>query len=471
MRILPFSLRRSNRAENCASDWSQDEIADFYRAHRLLVENGAGIGIDRGVSDIGEPWMVFFDGASQDVFLHVARIDNRCHLICDSLDLRLSAANISQLITEFESSVRDLLSIRAERSKNVVIHPAARIIMSISAIFLLFKLETGDAQAKTLSEKTAGGQEGGAGRWNDKVSFSMARAQAAFARVFESTDAPGYVALLAGTIIAGELSRSAVYSANNKQSETSADSSVFVEHAKAETSPLRGDTHSTINTEKADLSEIQTTTSQPKADAEYVATKSSFVSDTPVSETSLKTPDFSEIAISHVEIITDQQRVVVNKESAGATEVEQTKFNKADAPDEAVDVSRESEATKALKELILFTKGDDLSFDTKKDIKIAEKQINEITLSNIDIMDDKVGFFLKTQFEDSKFDMLLMYFASINLQFDHEYVSGKVLVEEKNVEMLADKDIGLWTNVMSDGSMFSVVGHVGLIDDMTSLFS
>ncbi len=148
-----FPTKNARKPAPQIADWSQQEIADFYRAHRLLAENGAAIGIDRGLSDIGEPWLVFFDQTSQDVFLHVARIDDRCHLICDPLNLRISAANIAALIMEFEAAVRTSLSIRSERAKNVVIHPAARIIMSISAIFLLFKLENSEAQAKGLATR------------------------------------------------------------------------------------------------------------------------------------------------------------------------------------------------------------------------------------------------------------------------------------------------------------------------------
>ncbi len=203
----------------------------FNRAHRLLAENGAAIGIDRGLSDIGEPWLVFFDQTSQDVFLHVARIDDRCHLICDPLNLRISAANIAALIMEFEAAVRTSLSIRSERAKNVVIHPAARIIMSISAIFLLFKLENSEAQAKGLADKVSvTGDTTGPARLIDKSSAAFARAQNAFARAFDSVDAPANAALLAGVILAGELATT--LDANTKVLATETTKAVVLPHAE-----------------------------------------------------------------------------------------------------------------------------------------------------------------------------------------------------------------------------------------------
>jgi hypothetical protein len=473
MRILPFPFRRSINAENDANDWSQDEIADFYRAHRLLVENGAGIGIDRGVSDIGEPWMVFFDGSSQDVFLHVARIDNRCHLICESLDLRLSASNINQLIAEFENSVRELLSIRAERSKNVVIHPAARIIMSISAIFLLFKLETGDAQAKALHEKNQGGLEAGTGRWNDKASASMARAQAAFGRVFESTDSPGHVALLAGAVIALELSRSIVQSSDDKPSETRAD--IFVEQEKSVAPVFEIDNHVVIKTEDADSPENGSYNIKSALAAEYVVADQSLTLDKFVLNTQqkiLKVSEVSKVLVAGTEL---KQNRVISEASDDTPQIGQTPFDRT-----AVVVNKDSEtidnnqATKALKEFIFLVNGEDensifkLISSKNNDIK---DDVKEISAEKLDFIDDKVGLFIRTKYDKEKLFELVKYFANNIDQYELDYITGKVLIEEKNVEALPDHDIGLWTNVMIDGSTFSVVGHVGLIDDVFTFFA
>ncbi|MCC0035287.1 MAG: hypothetical protein H6887_08500 [Hoeflea sp.] len=473
MRILPFPLRRTNKAETSASDWSQEEIADFYRAHRLLVENGASIGIDRGVSDIGEPWMVFFDGASQDVFLHIARIDNRCHLICFSLDLRLSAANISQLIAEFENSVRELLAIRAERSKNVIIHPAARIIMSISVIFLLFKLEAGDAQAKVLQEKTESGPEAGSERWNEKVSTSVARAQTAFSRVFESTDAPVHVALLAGAIIALELSRSTVQSTNSTSSETDADG--FVPQVQADARFLKADTEIVIKPEGLNSPEKHTDKVQQKVPSEYVVAQTDFTLDAPVSNTSSKSLKFSDLNGLLVANSKAEQDPIVIKVTGGSVQAEQKPLeNMSDVPAKVNEGAPDNQAAKALKEFILFANEENVQsifkYLSTKESEIKDN-FNDITASNLDEIDDKVGFFVKTQLDDAQLYKLLQYFANNMPEYGYDYVTGRVLIEDKDVGSLADKDIGLWTNVMVDGSTFSVVGHAGLIDDVVTFFA
>ena len=80
MQILQFTKKKARLTggeEARLRDWTQGEMADFYRAQRLLSQQGIGIGLDSGLSDAGDPWMVFFDLGTQDVFMHVARIDGR----------------------------------------------------------------------------------------------------------------------------------------------------------------------------------------------------------------------------------------------------------------------------------------------------------------------------------------------------------------------------------------------------------
>ena len=154
MGVLSFRRKAGNACEQDL-DWSQPELAAFFRAHRLLTQNGVSIGMDRGLSDQGEPWMAFFDPGTLDVFMHVARIDGKCVLVCDPLSIRITANDIGSLIEQFELEVRQYLEIKSERPSNGVLHPAAKVIMSISAVFLLFKLD--NASQAYAREAAAGG--------------------------------------------------------------------------------------------------------------------------------------------------------------------------------------------------------------------------------------------------------------------------------------------------------------------------
>ena len=55
--------------------WSDHELALFYRAAELLSSESIGVETDYGLTDEGEPWLVFCDTESGDVFGHFARVN------------------------------------------------------------------------------------------------------------------------------------------------------------------------------------------------------------------------------------------------------------------------------------------------------------------------------------------------------------------------------------------------------------
>jgi hypothetical protein len=54
--------------------WSAHELALFSRTVKLLSSGGLRIETDYGLTDEGEPWLVFCHGESGDIFGHFARL-------------------------------------------------------------------------------------------------------------------------------------------------------------------------------------------------------------------------------------------------------------------------------------------------------------------------------------------------------------------------------------------------------------
>jgi hypothetical protein len=54
--------------------WSGHELALFSRAEKLLSSGGIQIETDHGLTDEGEPWLVFCDAESGDICGHFARM-------------------------------------------------------------------------------------------------------------------------------------------------------------------------------------------------------------------------------------------------------------------------------------------------------------------------------------------------------------------------------------------------------------
>src|SRR5262252_4325311 len=64
--VIPFPTRE-------ASDWSQIELAEFYRVHDALGQAGIKVDVDRGLSDEGDPWFAYYYADNGDVIAHFSR--------------------------------------------------------------------------------------------------------------------------------------------------------------------------------------------------------------------------------------------------------------------------------------------------------------------------------------------------------------------------------------------------------------
>ena len=77
-RVLSFL-----RARPSSNDWTQQELAEFYRVESALLQGGLLVTTDRGVSDEGDPWFVFCRSDTEEVIAHFARIEG-CYLVASS---------------------------------------------------------------------------------------------------------------------------------------------------------------------------------------------------------------------------------------------------------------------------------------------------------------------------------------------------------------------------------------------------
>ncbi|MBS9721288.1 hypothetical protein JYU29_11375 [Tianweitania sp. BSSL-BM11] len=491
MRILQF--RRPTQSPAVVAmqqDWSQQEMADFYRAHHLLAQNGVAIGIDRGQTDTGDPWMVFFDTATQDVFLHVARFDNQCMLICETLDLKLTAPTIADVILAFEESVRDFVAIRQNQNSNIVLHPAARIIMSISAVFLLFKLENGGAaQAKSLIDTNAISDA------TRKQDAGMApRLHQAFARIFDIADAPAAAAAIAGAILSVELAR-AQLAADHQPSDvvgvnddTPSDGIVALdthhEDAAVIASPAEATVaepssgaghkvalaHGTVDLSPniqlamhaaaiaappdqgkaapAHSSDMQTLTPQPDTpqahadEAHHAASSSSIAS----------------VAVSQAAVSSDATTSVVAPTPA--------------TQDTAITTSLATRAVQSLlPETTLPSLTPSIVDDSASDDAAVPVGLGDITIASLPDLDTSVALFRETTLTgDLLTDTIIDFMARFG-SYDVEFADGRVLIEQHDTASLSSDLIGMWTNIMEDGSAISVIGHVDLVTDVTTSLS
>lgn len=454
MRILPFRKPLCASEQVRLNDWTQQEMADFYRAHRLLVENGVGIGMDRGISDAGDPWMAFYDVATQDVFMHVARINDACVLICDQFEIRITASNISQLIGSFEAEVHRIISLRQQKSSNVVVHPAARIILSISAIFLLFKLENNAAHAKEAPVET----ESTALRKQETA--ANARAQSLLGRLYEMIDTPVAVAALAGLLLSIELAGSSSRPAS-PSGESSQLSVLEINHDLALheiqltagdhgeniliVSPLEGEAIE-VMADPITLSVVI-----PVETDESSTTSGDNLPPSPI-QTARPLTSFDSLAFNTVIVDGRMAPVIQEKKSAASA-------------------GGEEAAKQAVKIVESIIANLEVPADAAKMlITSLEKGIGEVSVSKLNQLNDLVALFLETEVSGSLLTDALVHFLTHFAEYEVEHAGAQVLIEQKHVSGLSEDMVGIWKNTLEDGSVISVIGHIDLIDDVASMF-
>ncbi len=115
-------------------DWSQQELAQFYRVQWVLQQAGIGIECDRGLSDEGDPWFVFCRTSDAEVIVHIAR-DNGCYLLAGFMFGGVERGrNLNDVIERVLSNPASK-AVQKNENSNVVMHPATLLALIVSIAF------------------------------------------------------------------------------------------------------------------------------------------------------------------------------------------------------------------------------------------------------------------------------------------------------------------------------------------------
>lgn len=141
MTLLDFSGFRRD------VDWSNQQIAEFYRVESALVQARIPVEIERGVSDEGDPWLVFAHVETGDIVVHFARESGVYIAAVPSIPWVSRGSDLRELIAEFMRSHPVLLPSREEKKGNVLLHPGALFTAFVATAFYLDGFRVADAQA------------------------------------------------------------------------------------------------------------------------------------------------------------------------------------------------------------------------------------------------------------------------------------------------------------------------------------
>jgi hypothetical protein len=92
----------------------------------------------------------------------------------------------------------------------------------------------------------------------------------------------------------------------------------------------------------------------------------------------------------------------------------------------------------------------------------------DISIADLPQLDATVALFRETTLTGTLLTDTIIEFMGRFGSYDVEFAQGRVLIEQHDMAALSSDLIGIWTNIMEDGSAISVVGHVDLVTDVTT---
>ncbi len=128
--------------------WTNQEMAEFYRVSDILSRSGLLIAVDQGLTDEGDPWLVFFREETGDVIAHFARVNSQ-FVAVSSLDNRLYRGDDVRRVVQQMLDSHPMFLPRDHKSGRLLLHPSAALTAFVAAAFIL---SIDGIKAKTLSE-------------------------------------------------------------------------------------------------------------------------------------------------------------------------------------------------------------------------------------------------------------------------------------------------------------------------------
>lgn len=152
--ILSFGRRQPNTPPLPAKmPWQNQDLAELYRVRDRLCAAGLDVEVEAGVTDEGDPWFVYVQAGTDNVVVHIARIDSEIHVINCVTGGTYTGTSFREVSDRMLEDAPLALSTQVRRGSNVVLHPSAFLTAFVAAaIMLVDLLEHGRAEAATTHD-------------------------------------------------------------------------------------------------------------------------------------------------------------------------------------------------------------------------------------------------------------------------------------------------------------------------------
>jgi hypothetical protein len=139
--VVPFLRRKVG-----ATDWTQAELAEFYRVEAALIAAGMRVETDRGLTDENDPWFVFLHAeAEQEIIIHFARIGGSYLVSAPSFGAVGTGDDFRTLVRQLLARYDEIAVLRrkgvvdkssSNRDSKIVPHPATMLWVLVALAFL-----------------------------------------------------------------------------------------------------------------------------------------------------------------------------------------------------------------------------------------------------------------------------------------------------------------------------------------------
>ena len=134
-------------------DWTQEELAQFYRVEAALIRSGLLIDVERGITDEGDPWFIFCRQDNGEVIAHFARIRDQYVIASSAFPGVVRGKDFALLISELMRSSPLPVPREIRQAQNIYLHPAAMLVALLATAFMVSSESDGhDHHAHSLGK-------------------------------------------------------------------------------------------------------------------------------------------------------------------------------------------------------------------------------------------------------------------------------------------------------------------------------
>jgi hypothetical protein len=117
-------------------EWSNQETAEFYRIAHIMEQAGLVVEMESGVSDEGDPWLVFVRPDTGDVIAHFAKFDNR-FLSVSALNQEVFEGADVRTVVDRMLDRHPFMVPRPSKGSKLFLHPGVVLSAFVAAAYFM----------------------------------------------------------------------------------------------------------------------------------------------------------------------------------------------------------------------------------------------------------------------------------------------------------------------------------------------